>query len=83
MDLATGNFLAFRKVGKLILRVMIVPGIILEFDDDNSNSVTSYVSSSIYQDRMIIVANKLPLKAHKRSDNRGQEFSWDEDYLPL
>jgi len=83
MDLATGNFPAFGKVGKRLPRIMTVPGIISQFDDDNSNSVTSDVPSSFCQDRMIIVANQLPLQAHRRPDNRGWAFSWDEDSLVL
>lgn len=83
MDLATGNFPTLGKVGKRLPRIMTVPGIISEFDDDNSNSVTSDVPSSICQDRMIIVANQLPLQAHRRPDNRGWAFSWDEDSLLL
>ena len=30
---------------------------------------------------MIIVGNQLPLRAHRRSDGRGWNFSWDEDSL--
>lgn len=83
MDLATGNFPTFPKVGKRLPRVMTVPGIISELDDDNCNSVTSDVLSSVCQDRMIIVANQLPLRAVRRPDNRGWAFSWDEDSLLL
>nr|AAX16014.1 trehalose-6-phosphate synthase [Ginkgo biloba]AAX16015.1 trehalose-6-phosphate synthase [Ginkgo biloba] len=83
MDLATGNFPAFGRATKRLPRVMTVPGIISELDDDNSNSVSSDVPSSICQERMIIVANQLPLRAQRRPDNRGWAFSWDEDSLLL
>eukprot|EP00249_Psilotum_nudum_P016872 c26031_g1_i1 orf=2-1804(-) len=65
-------------------RVMTAPGVCGESrDDDNPNSVTSDVPSSISQDRVIIVANMLPLRAERRSDNRGWCFSWDRDSLLL
>ncbi|CAN1230203.1 Probable alpha,alpha-trehalose-phosphate synthase [UDP-forming] 7 [Linum grandiflorum] len=35
------------------------------------------------QDRIIIVANQLPVKAKRRPDNKGWSFSWDEDSLLL
>lgn len=61
-----------------------MPGILSEVrDDDNTNSTTSEVGSSIAQDRCIIAANMLPLNAHKRSDKKGWSFSWDSDSLLL
>ena len=60
---------------------MTVPGIISELDDDQANSVMSDVPSSIVVDRVIIVANQLPVKAKRRPDNKGWSFSWDEDSL--
>ncbi|PHT90278.1 Alpha,alpha-trehalose-phosphate synthase [UDP-forming] 6 [Capsicum annuum] len=62
---------------------MTVAGVISELDDDQANSVTSDVPSSIVVDRIIIVANQLPVKAKRRSDNKGWSFSWDEDSLLL
>lgn len=64
--------------------MMTVAGIISEFDDENTNSVGSDVPSSVCQERMIIVGNQLPLRAHRRSDgDGGWYFSWDEDSLLL
>eukprot|EP01018_Ginkgo_biloba_P005524 Gb_07459 [translate_table: standard] len=83
LDLASGDSLTFGKAGKRLPRVMTVAGIISELDDDNSNSVASDVPSSVCQERTIIVGNQLPLRAHRRSDNRGWFFSWDEDSLLL
>ncbi|XP_058095493.1 probable alpha,alpha-trehalose-phosphate synthase [UDP-forming] 7 [Magnolia sinica] len=84
LDLASGNFPAMGRIGKPRLpRVMTVPGIVSELDDDQANSVTSDVPSSIAQDRIIIVANQLPVKAKRRPDNKGWSFSWDEDSLLL
>ncbi|KAK1556544.1 hypothetical protein Q3G72_007182 [Acer saccharum] len=68
---------------KRLPRVMTVPGVISELDDDQANSVSSDVQSSVVQDRVIIVANQLPVKAKRRPDNRGWSFSWDEDSLLL
>ncbi|KAG9448184.1 hypothetical protein H6P81_014312 [Aristolochia fimbriata] len=83
LDLASGNFPAIGRSGKRLPRVMTVPGIVSELDDDQANSVSSDVQSSIIQDRIIIVANQLPLKAKRRPDNKGWSFSWDEDSLLL
>ncbi|CAK7350375.1 unnamed protein product [Dovyalis caffra] len=68
---------------KRLPRVMTVPGVISELDDDVANSVASDVPSSLVQDRIIIVANQLPVKAKRRPDNKGWSFSWDEDSLLL
>ncbi|RVW31920.1 putative alpha,alpha-trehalose-phosphate synthase [UDP-forming] 7 [Vitis vinifera] len=82
LDLASGNFPLMGQ-RKRLPRVMTVPGVISELDDDQANSVTSDVPSSIVQDRVIIVANQLPVKAKRRPDNKGWSFSWDEDSLLL
>ncbi|KAI3918505.1 hypothetical protein MKX01_041825 [Papaver californicum] len=83
LDLASGDTSTFGRVGKMLPRVMTVAGIISELDDDNCNSVSSDVPSSISQERIIIVGNQLPLQAHRRSDSGGWYFSWDEDSLLL
>ncbi|CAM8896296.1 unnamed protein product [Rhodiola kirilowii] len=83
LDLASGNFPVMGRERRRMPRVMTVPGIISELDDDNANSVSSDVASSIIQDRTIIVANQLPVKAKRRPDNKGWSFSWDEDSLLL
>lgn len=89
LDLASGNFPAMgrergeRGERKRLPRVMTVPGVISELDDDQANSVSSDVQSSVIVDRVIIVANQLPVKAKRRPDNTGWSFSWDEDSLLL
>ncbi|CAM8998176.1 unnamed protein product [Rhodiola kirilowii] len=84
LDLASGNFPVMGRERRRMPRVMTVPGIISELDDDdNSNSVSSDVASALIQDRIIIVANQLPVKAKRRPDNKGWSFSWDEDSLLL
>ncbi|PON95835.1 Trehalose-phosphatase [Trema orientale] len=83
LDLASGNFPVMAREKKRLPRVMTVPGVISELDDDQANSVSSDVPSSIIQDRIIIVANQLPVKAKRRPDNKGWSFSWDDDSLLL
>ncbi|XP_070051581.1 probable alpha,alpha-trehalose-phosphate synthase [UDP-forming] 7 isoform X3 [Nicotiana tomentosiformis] len=80
LDLASGNFPVMKR---RLPRVMTVAGVISELDDDQANSVTSDVPSSIIVDRIIIVANQLPVKAKRRPDNKGWSFSWDDDSLLL
>lgn len=83
LDLASGNFpvMGKGKERKRLPRVMTVPGSIAELDDDQALSVSSDNVSSLAGDRMIIVANQLPLNAKRRSDNKGWNFSWNEDSL--
>ncbi|KAG8365567.1 hypothetical protein BUALT_Bualt18G0118900 [Buddleja alternifolia] len=83
LDLASGNFPAMGRERRRLPRVMTVPGVISELDDDQANSVSSDVPSSIAVDRVIIVANQLPIKAKRRPDNKGWSFSWDDDSLLL
>ncbi|QHO56668.1 putative alpha,alpha-trehalose-phosphate synthase [UDP-forming] [Arachis hypogaea] len=86
LDLASGNFPAMGnsfKERRRMPRVMSVPGIVTEVDDDQAVSVSSDNPSTISTDRMIIVANQLPLKAKRREDNQGWNFSWNEDSLLL
>ncbi|KAI4372015.1 hypothetical protein MLD38_010303 [Melastoma candidum] len=81
LDLASGNFPVMMREKKRLPRVMTVPVDISELDDDQANSVASDVPSSVIQDRIIIVANQLPVKAKRRPDNKGWSFSWDDDSL--
>ncbi|CAH8354409.1 unnamed protein product [Eruca vesicaria subsp. sativa] len=82
LDLASGNFPVMgREPRRRLPRVMTVPGNVSEFDDDQAYSVSSDNPSSVSSDRMIIVANRLPLKAERR--NGSWSFSWDQDALYL
>ncbi|KAL2494682.1 hypothetical protein Fot_38439 [Forsythia ovata] len=83
LDLASGNFPVMGRERRRLPRVMTVPGVISELDDDQANSVSSEAPSSVVADRVIIVANQLPVKAKRRPDNKGWSFSWDEDSLLL
>ncbi|KAA8526255.1 hypothetical protein F0562_008542 [Nyssa sinensis] len=89
LELASGNFPVMgrererERERRRFPRVMTVPGSIVELDDDQAHSVSSENLSSLASDRIIIVANQLPLKAKQRPDNKGWSFSWDEDSLVL
>ncbi|XP_071707369.1 alpha,alpha-trehalose-phosphate synthase [UDP-forming] 6-like [Rutidosis leptorrhynchoides] len=87
LDLASGELSSpsFTRMTRQIPRIMTVAGIISDIDDDRSESVCSDISSSSVQhDRLIIVANQLPIKAHRKTDgSKGWNFSWDENSLLL
>lgn len=84
LDLASGDFPTLSREKKRLPRVATVAGVLSEIDDENSNSVGSDAPSSVSQERMIIVGNQLPLRAHRSSDGSGEWiFSWDEDSLLL
>ncbi|KAE8719889.1 Alpha,alpha-trehalose-phosphate synthase 6 [Hibiscus syriacus] len=85
LDLVSGNFpvMGQSREKKRLPRVMTVPGVISELDDDQANSVTWDAPSSAIQDRIIIVANQLPVKAKRRPDHKGWSFSGDDDSLLL
>ncbi|KAL1824093.1 hypothetical protein ACET3Z_010871 [Daucus carota] len=80
-DLTSGNSPSFGRGGKKLSRVATVAGVLSELDDEGANSVGSDAPSSVSTERMIIVGNQLPLRAHRRSDGGGWNFSWDEDSL--
>ncbi|KAA8526744.1 hypothetical protein F0562_009028 [Nyssa sinensis] len=53
------------------------------FDDDPSKSVCSE-PSSVQHDRIIIVANQLPIRVQRKPDNsKGWTFNWDKNSLLL
>lgn len=84
LDLNSGDSPTFGRVGKRLPRVMTTAGILTELDDENCNSVSSDVPSSVSESRMIIVSSQLPIRAHRRAGNDGWSFSWDDDsVLPL
>ena len=79
LDLASGESPFFSREKKRLSRVATVTGVLSELDDESAGSDAP---SSVSQERMIIVGNQLPLRAH-RSDNGEWNFSWDEDSLLL
>nr|AWB09338.1 trehalose-6-phosphate synthase 2 [Tamarix hispida] len=87
LELAAGETPASPSIGRMsrrIPRIMTVAGIISEVDDETSGSVSSDLSSSsVQRDRIIIVANQLPIRAQRRPEGRGWIFSWDDNSLLL
>ncbi|XP_057417885.1 alpha,alpha-trehalose-phosphate synthase [UDP-forming] 6 [Lotus japonicus] len=86
LELASGEAPSFGNMNRQIPRIMTVAGLISNVDDDPLESVCSDPSSSSAQrDRIIIVANQLPIRAQRKQDggNRNWFFSWDEDSLLL
>ncbi|KAL2482834.1 hypothetical protein Fot_44278 [Forsythia ovata] len=66
-----------------IPRVISVPGIISDFDDHDGGVESDEAITPVHQERRIIVANQLPLKAYKDSESNKWCFDWDEDALYL
>ncbi|XP_043703836.1 alpha,alpha-trehalose-phosphate synthase [UDP-forming] 6-like [Telopea speciosissima] len=84
LELASGESPSFGRMSRRLPRIMTVAGIISNLDDDPADSVCSDPSSSsVPRDRIIIVANQLPIKAQRKPDNKGWTFSWDADSLLL
>nr|QNH89933.1 TPS6-like protein 2 [Vuralia turcica] len=85
LELASGEAPSFGCMNRRIPRIMTVAGLISEVDDDPSESVCSdRSSSSVHRDRIMIVANELPIKAQRKPDgNRNWIFSWDENSILL
>ncbi|KAH7423229.1 hypothetical protein KP509_12G045300 [Ceratopteris richardii] len=80
----TGDYIppTFSKTSKKMSRVMTVPGILSDFrDEDYYYSVHSDATSSISQDRCIVVANSLPINSELAADGKSWLFSRDEDSL--
>lgn len=87
LELASGEAPSpsFSRMSRRIPRIMTVAGIMSDIDDDGSDSVSSDPSSSCSQkDRIIIVANQLPIKVQRKTDSsKGWTFSWDDNSLYL
>ncbi|KAG6407612.1 hypothetical protein SASPL_130608 [Salvia splendens] len=86
LELASGEAPSpsFSRMSRRIPHIMTVAGIMSDIDDDGSDSVLSDPSSSSQKERIIIVANQLPIKVHKKTDSsKGWTFSWDDNSLYL
>lgn len=88
LELASGESRSSPRLNRRIPRVMTAAGIMSDIDDDALESVCSDRSSSIQRDRIIIVANQLPIRAQRKLDcnstnGKGWIFSWDENSLLL
>ncbi|KDP31124.1 hypothetical protein JCGZ_11500 [Jatropha curcas] len=83
LDLASGDMLNFPQTPRSLPRVMTVPGIFSDTDADGSNDGDSDALSTGSRKKKIIVANFLPLNAHKDLKLNKWLFSFDEDSLLL
>ncbi|KAJ4839491.1 Alpha,alpha-trehalose-phosphate synthase [UDP-forming] 6 [Turnera subulata] len=84
LELASGESPSFSRMSRRIPRIMTVAGLISDVDDDPSESVCSDPSSSAQRDRIIIVANQLPIRAQRKTDgSKSWIFIWDENSLLL
>ncbi|XP_073115131.1 probable alpha,alpha-trehalose-phosphate synthase [UDP-forming] 7 isoform X2 [Elaeis guineensis] len=67
---------------KQMSRAMTVPGTPSKLDDeDPPGRSSSNATSTATHDRIIIVANELPVRANRRTGGCGWNFSWDKDSL--
>ncbi|XP_057750153.1 alpha,alpha-trehalose-phosphate synthase [UDP-forming] 6 [Arachis stenosperma] len=85
LELASGESPSFGTMNRRIPRIMTVAGLISDVDDDPADSVCSDPSSSsVHRDRIIIVANQLPIRVQRKPDgNRNWLFTWDDNSLLL
>ncbi|XP_074290023.1 putative alpha,alpha-trehalose-phosphate synthase [UDP-forming] 7 [Silene latifolia] len=83
LDLLSGDFRTMKLENKGLSRVMTVPGNVNELETEQTQSLSSDSPTTITQDRMIIVANQLPIVANRGLDGTGWIFSYDEDSLLL
>ncbi|KAL4392373.1 hypothetical protein S245_010697 [Arachis hypogaea] len=86
LELASGESPSFGTMNRRIPRIMTVAGLISsDVDDDRAESVCSDPSSSsVHRDRIIIVANQLPIRVQRKPDgNRNWLFTWDDNSLLL
>ncbi|CAA7058247.1 unnamed protein product [Microthlaspi erraticum] len=91
LELASGDSPTFGRMNRQIPRIMAVAGIMSNIDNDSKETLSSDLSP---KDRIIIVANELPIRA-QRNNNGGStssssnccskswNFSWDENSLLL
>lgn len=77
LDLASGDVLDIPQTPGALPTVITDPGIIADLDGDSDGS------SSVCRERIIIVANMLPLHAQRDAETAKWCFSWDEDLLLL
>ncbi|KAF8039449.1 hypothetical protein BT93_B1861 [Corymbia citriodora subsp. variegata] len=82
-DLASGDLLDIVPTPRALPRVLKVPGIISDLDDDGSPDGDSDATSSGCHERKIIVANMLPLHAKRDMGTGKWSFSLDKDSILL
>ncbi|KAL2936023.1 putative alpha alpha-trehalose-phosphate synthase [UDP-forming] 10 [Bienertia sinuspersici] len=83
LDLAAGGYLDLPQAPRNLPKVMTVPGVLTDADNGDSKDAGSDASSSGNRERKIIVANFLPINAHKDPKSSKWSFTFDEDSLYL
>ncbi|XP_068641613.1 probable alpha,alpha-trehalose-phosphate synthase [UDP-forming] 9 [Aristolochia californica] len=83
LDMATENIMDIAMTARRLPRVMTVPGIISDLDNYGSNYKDSFADLPVSRERIIIVANQLPLVSQKDAHSGEWCFSFDEDSLLL
>eukprot|EP00268_Persea_americana_P041069 TRINITY_DN4089_c0_g1_i9.p1 TRINITY_DN4089_c0_g1~~TRINITY_DN4089_c0_g1_i9.p1 ORF type:complete len:862 (+),score=169.17 TRINITY_DN4089_c0_g1_i9:429-3014(+) len=81
LNLVSEDLLNIPKTAGRLPRVMTVPGIISDLDGHGSSDEDSDVLSSLCRERMIIVANQLPVLAQRDPESGSWTFLMDEDSL--
>ncbi|XP_028781763.1 probable alpha,alpha-trehalose-phosphate synthase [UDP-forming] 9 [Neltuma alba] len=82
LDLVSGDILNFPQTPRALSRVNTVPGVISDIDGKKgTDDDDSHASSSEHRQKIIIVANFLPLNAQKDKDSGRWCFSYDEDSI--
>ncbi|KAI3909525.1 hypothetical protein MKW98_013942 [Papaver atlanticum] len=83
LELASGESPppSFDQLNRRIPRVV---DIMSNLDNDYPSDLSAVSPSSVSpKDRIIIVANQLPIRVHRKLDNKGWTFDWVEDSLLL
>ncbi|KAL8140406.1 hypothetical protein V2J09_006427 [Rumex salicifolius] len=84
LALLSGDFTATKfDRNKMLPRARTLPIRTLEPDNDQPPNASFDNQSPVGQDRIIIVANHLPITAKRGNDGSGWIFSWEEDSLLL
>ncbi|KAI4343769.1 hypothetical protein L6164_011078 [Bauhinia variegata] len=83
LDLVSGDILNFPPSPRALPRVMTVPGIISDVDGKEHSGDDLSDPSLEYSQKIIVVANNLPLNAQKDQNSGRWCFSYDEDSIFL
>ncbi|KAK7265706.1 hypothetical protein RJT34_33329 [Clitoria ternatea] len=80
-DLVSGDILNFCETRGALPQPMTAPGIMSDVDDKLGNNGNSNAFSSEFHQKIIMVANFLPLKAQKDKQSGRWCFTYDEDSI--
>ncbi|KAI4336117.1 hypothetical protein L6164_014686 [Bauhinia variegata] len=81
LDLVSGDILDFPPSPRALPRVMTVPGVISDVDGKERRDDDLSALSLEYSQKIIVVANNLPLNAQKDQKSGRWCFSYDEDSI--